>query len=60
MPDNKSKESFWLLSRTATLNPEIKDKAEKLVDQYFDRKSPEYIVGKQDNETLVLFINKTY
>lgn len=35
--DEKSKETFWLLSRTPELNPEVKTAVYEIVDKYFDR-----------------------
>lgn len=43
LPMDKSKESFWLLSRTKTLNPSVKEAADGLIDKYFDRKSSVFI-----------------
>jgi hypothetical protein len=46
---DKSKESFWLLSRAKTLPAEVSEKVEAMIDQYFDRKDPVFITAKHDD-----------
>lgn len=37
--DGKSIDAFWLLSRTPTLNPDVADHVNEIIDQHFDREA---------------------
>ena len=43
----QSKESFWLLSRTKVLSPEVSEKVEALVDKHFDRNDSVFVAENQ-------------
>lgn len=44
----QSKESFWLLSRTKVLSPDVYAKVESLIDEFFDRKDSVFFVDHQE------------
>jgi apolipoprotein D and lipocalin family protein len=49
LDNDQSKEAMWLLSRTHELPAEVKDKAEGLLDKYFDRKATAFVTTHHDN-----------
>jgi apolipoprotein D and lipocalin family protein len=48
--NEQSKEAFWLLSRSKVLSAEVKEKAEGLVDKYFDRKASVFVSTHQGDK----------